>query len=196
MSLIDFAEIMRRFNAGMIDADERERLMERAREVGRARQDAAADGAADGIIYYVITCCRIKIGYTTNLPRRLAELCPDELLATERGDRDTEALRHRQFAPYRVRGEWFRDCPALRAHVAAVKAGHHSAITDMPGERFIDTESALRWIGRPNRQTLYRWANEGRITRYGTPGAALWDILELPGRGRNGEPGPTPPRRA
>lgn len=195
MSLIDFSEIMRRYDAGMIDETERERLIERVRSQGRARDDAATDGAADGIIYYMITCCRIKIGYTTNLPRRMAELCPDELLATERGTRDTEQARHRQFQAYRVRGEWFRDCPALRAHVAAVKAGHHSAATDMPGERFIDTETALKWTGRPNRQTLYRWASEGRITRYGTPGAALWDILELPGKGHGGAPGPPPPRK-
>lgn len=148
-----------------------------------------------GTIFYALACHRIMIGLTDDLPGIMATLAPDEILCTEPGDSARLELRRRQFARYAVSGGWFRDCPAIRAHVTAVRAGHHSAASDTPGERFVDTEAALRWVGRPNRQTLYRWASEGRITRYGTPGAALWDILELPARRADGTPAPPPPKR-
>lgn len=47
--------------------------------------------------------------------------------------------------------------------------------------RLVDTEAAEHWTSRP-RGTLYRWATEGRITRYGTRGhwGARWDLDELP----------------
>lgn len=47
--------------------------------------------------------------------------------------------------------------------------------------RLVDTEAAEHWTGRP-REVLYRWAREGRITRYGkrAPMAARWDLNELP----------------
>jgi len=158
-------------------------------------QDQSLQSAsASGMIYYVRTCCRIKIGYTTDLERRMTELSPDELLATESGGRDLERRRHDQFAAYRIRGEWFRDSPALAAHIRGLQVRHHTTETDTPGERFIDTAAACLYTGRA-RQVLYRWSSEGRITRYGPPGTALWDILELPGKGRDGKPGPTPPRR-
>ncbi|GGR51854.1 hypothetical protein GCM10010282_50990 [Streptomyces roseolus] len=148
-----------------------------------------------GVVYYIRTCCRIKIGFTTNLVRRMLELSPDEVLATEAGTRETEWARHRQFESARVRGEWFEQSPALMAHIRALKIRHHSADTDNPGERFIPTASAVAWTGR-SRQVLYRWANEGRITRYGTAAHALWDVFELPARRSTGTAPPPPVQRS
>lgn len=144
------------------------------------------------MIYYVRSCCRIIIGHADADAPAVAP--GDELLATESGGADTLARRHAQFAPYRGPGGWFRDSPALAAHIVGLRHGHHSTDGDMPGERFVDTAAACAYTGRA-RQVLYRWASEGRITRYGSAGTALWDVFELPGRGRDGRPGAAPPRR-
>lgn len=187
----DFGEIMRQRDADEISDSQKEALYEAARQAGVDRRQ---DDDESGVVYYIRTCCRIKIGYTKNLGRRMMELTPDEVLATEVGTRETEWVRHRQFAASNIRGEWFEQSPALMAHIRALQVRHHSAETDNPGERFITTASAITWTGR-SRQVLYRWASEGRITRYGTPGQALWDVFELPAR-RSGSAAPPPPRRA
>lgn len=79
-------------------------------------------GPRGSVIYYVLFASRVKIGTTVNLPRRLAELPHDELLATEPGGYALEAQRHAEFAALRIgRTEWFHAGPALVAHVAALR---------------------------------------------------------------------------
>lgn len=51
----------------------------------------------------------------------------------------------------------------------------------------LDGPMAAAWTGRPE-PTLRRWAHEGRITRYGPPGRAMYDIDELPERSVGGVP--------
>lgn len=48
-------------------------------------------------------------------------------------------------------------------------------------KRLVDTDCAVMWTGR-TRETLYRWAREGRIERHGrrTPQGARWNLNELP----------------
>lgn len=185
---MDFGEILRRKEAGEITEEEKRALFDEA-----AIRPIREDDDPSGVVYYIRFCCRIKIGFTKNLRECMYQLPPDEVLATEVGTRDTEWKRHRQFEGARIRGEWFSQSPALLAHVRALKVKHHSAATDNPGERFIPTASAMKWTGR-SRQVLYRWANEGRITRYGTEKQALWDIFELPARAAHG-PAPAPPAK-
>lgn len=60
----------------------------------------------------------VKIGTSTNLSERCKALNPQEVLATEPGDALVERRRHRQFAPLRVHGEWFRMAPELLEHIA------------------------------------------------------------------------------
>lgn len=74
----------------------------------------------DPVVYYLRFGDRVKIGTTTNLRVRLADLPHDELLATEPGSFDVEKQRHRQFAAYRVNGEWFHHCPAIAEHIATL----------------------------------------------------------------------------
>lgn len=145
------------------------------------------------MIYYARFCCRIAIGHTGD---DADDDGWDEILAVEPGGADAYARRLAQFAPYRLpgAGAWFSYSPALAAHVTGLRVGHHSTGGDGAGERFVDTAAACAYTGRA-RQVLYRWASEGRITRYGSSGTALWDVLELPGRGRDGKPGAAPPRR-
>lgn len=93
--------------------------LEREQEERRRRIEQA-----NPVVYYVeLTGGRIKIGWTTDLARRLVELRlrPDDVLATEPGGRSHEALRHRQFALERIgRSEEFRQSDALRRHIASL----------------------------------------------------------------------------
>lgn len=66
---------------------------------------------------------RIKIGSAADPKRRLDGMqtaCPEELrlLATCLGSRELEVELHERFAEYRIRGEWFNDCPEIRNFIA------------------------------------------------------------------------------
>ncbi|WP_181160418.1 GIY-YIG nuclease family protein [Streptomyces solincola] len=145
-----------------------------------------------GVIYYLRFCCRIKIGYSADLESRLQAVPCDELLATEPSRPGLEGMRHREFADARIPGtEWFRETPALVAHIRALRAG----IAGRPQrERLIDTAAAMLYTGR-DRHTLYRWAKEGRITKTFDRGRARWDVLELPAAVPGCPPPPPPPIR-
>lgn len=140
------------------------------------------------MIQYYKFCCKIRIA---------DETAPDmpgaELVAAEDGDVDDARAR---FAGARdgAFSDWFDETPALAAHIKALRLRHHSADTGNPGERMISTALAVAWTGR-ERQVLYRWEREGRITRYGPANEAFWDIFELPARGPGGPAGPPPPVR-
>lgn len=78
-------------------------------------------------VYYVRIHDHVKIGYSTNIKQRMGALrVPVEnLLATEPGGRDLEAIRHEQFAAERVgRLEDFNPSRRLLAHIEAIKAEH------------------------------------------------------------------------
>src|SRR5690606_13297058 len=125
-------DIAQRAMAGEVFSEaERQAFYDLADERGWERIERAESAApepskldTEGTIYYVRTCCRIKIGFTTNMSARMRDLKPDEILATEYGTMRTEAMRHEQFASDRIRGEWFRESPALTAHIKAIKARH------------------------------------------------------------------------
>lgn len=70
-------------------------------------------------VYYIRFGDRIKIGYTLNVPGRLANLPHDEVLAIEPGPIELERMRHQQFAEHRITslGEWFRIHPDLLTHI-------------------------------------------------------------------------------
>jgi hypothetical protein len=138
----------------------------------------------DPLVYYIRFCCRIKIGTTTNLIERLRVLPHDRVLATEPGDHRLEKLRHSQFSDWCLGGEWFKMAPALISHIRAVRVGNPDVT-----RRLISTNDAVRYTGR-DRQTLYRWAAEGKLTKYPvgtTVRAVKWDILELPAFKPGGE---------
>ena len=96
-----------------------DRIADRAPKPSTARQGF---GKAPGTIYFARSGDLIKIGFTTNLHRRMAELRPDEVLATLPGTmRDEKALHHR-FGPHWVDGEWFRMGDDLMSHIAQLQA--------------------------------------------------------------------------
>jgi hypothetical protein len=77
-------------------------------------QRAKLGREANCVVYFAqnVANGNVKIGYTGDLPRRIAALSsgagqPVELLRTVAGGRSVEAWLHRRFAPYRITGEWF-----------------------------------------------------------------------------------------
>lgn len=58
------------------------------------------------------------------------------------------------------------------------------------GPVLITASEAAEWTGRPV-GTIWRWASEGRIKRYGTGKSTKYDLRELPAWTEDG-PGRTP----
>lgn len=75
-------------------------------------------------VYYIKLGNRVKIGTTTNLPKRLEALPFDTLLAIEPGGNPREHARHQQFAALRVNGEWFKADGVLMDHARQMRAEH------------------------------------------------------------------------
>lgn len=123
-------------------------------------------------INYYRFCCRIRIAdeYADEVPG-------GEFLAIEVGD---VRERHEQFEAARINedSDWFHETPALLAHIRALQTDRGADVRP----RLVDTEAACLYTGR-DRQTLYRWKREGRITGYYLDAGMTrvgWDILELP----------------
>jgi T5orf172 domain. len=70
------------------------------------------------MVYYFRVGNRIKIGHTTNLAIRIKDLAPEEVLGWEPGPPPLEKQRHREFRQHRTAREWFKDCDAIRRHIA------------------------------------------------------------------------------
>ena len=60
-----------------------------------------------GLVYIVRHGTRVKIGFTTNLEKRMKSVPHDEVLATIPGSMASEAALHEKFADIRLHGEWF-----------------------------------------------------------------------------------------
>lgn len=87
-----------------------------------AEQDARAqERRHPPIVYYMRLASLIKIGWTTNLTKRLEVIHPEEVMATEPGDRTRERERHEQFAAQHAHGEWFRLEAPLTNHIEALR---------------------------------------------------------------------------
>lgn len=84
------------------------------------------------VVYYLRRGDHIKIGYTTDLARRMKVLRPDELLAVEPGNLSLEMGRHHQFASSQVEHpdghEWFDPTPDLLVHIERMRSVYGLAV--------------------------------------------------------------------
>lgn len=76
-------------------------------------------------VYFIECAGKIKIGFTKNLPGRLAQFRtahPDEitLIGAVHGSMFFERELHTRLAFHAVKGEWFQDCPEVRGVIASV----------------------------------------------------------------------------
>ena len=74
------------------------------------------------VVYYARLGNRVKIGYTTDLSKRMKVVNPEEVMATEPGGPHLEAARHQQFADLRTHGEWFVLDEPLAEHIRALQS--------------------------------------------------------------------------
>lgn len=71
-------------------------------------------------VYFIRFRDAVKIGLTTDVPRRLKELPWDEVLAVVPGSRQIEGDWHARFAGQRITGEWFTLTDELSAAIKDV----------------------------------------------------------------------------
>jgi len=79
------------------------------------------------VVYYMRIGNRVKIGWSSNLPSRLATINPEELMTTEPGNQGLERARHDQFKDLRTHGEWFRLEEPLVAHIEEMRRAEAEA---------------------------------------------------------------------
>jgi hypothetical protein len=86
----------------------------------------AANRAANQVIYYLQVGGHIKIGWTSQLERRMRNYPPNTtLLAVHSGTRSDERQLHRKFAVHRSHGnEWYPLVPVILDHIKRVVAEH------------------------------------------------------------------------
>ena len=84
-----------------------------------AARAAAGEFETVGVVYFIRLGSRIKIGYTTDVIRRMSALPHEEFLGMVPGTMRDEARCHAAFNHIRMAGEWFEDTPDLRAFIAA-----------------------------------------------------------------------------
>jgi hypothetical protein len=95
-------------------------------------QSRKSKSLSSWVYYLMIGPSTVKIGVTTNLPRRLAELRTDVqyVVAIEQGGRDRESQRHKQFADERFgRREDFRLSDQLKRHIEGLQPDRDEMIT-------------------------------------------------------------------
>lgn len=84
------------------------------------------DRLTPGVIYYALIDGTIKIGYTTDVYKRMRQYPPTaRLLAVEPGTEKLERVRHSLFAIYLAHGrEWFTPNPELDTWINQVIEHH------------------------------------------------------------------------
>ena len=91
-------------------------------DMRRAEREATSRRLSAGWIYYIHVGDVIKIGFSTDVKRRLRSYPPGTpLLAMHPGTKQLETELHRQFASSRAAArEWFLDTPEMREHIKTV----------------------------------------------------------------------------
>lgn len=69
-------------------------------------------------VYFIRLGSRVKIGFSTNVRSRLADLPHEQVLGVIPGTFADENRLHKQFAHLRTTGEWFRAEPELLEFIA------------------------------------------------------------------------------
>lgn len=100
------------------------------------------DVGGRNVVYYIRFRDALKIGTSTDVVNRVSHHPLEALLAIEPGSFKLEAHRHKQFAPYRIKGEWFEYNADTRAMVNTIRlesmAWFATAAQEMTGLPFAD----------------------------------------------------------
>lgn len=102
---------------------EREQELAASAEKIEAGERLTSRDPVPGHVYYIRIDGLIKIGYTSNVWKRMQAYPPNaELLALEPGTKKTETDRHAHFRDKLARGrEWFGDCSEIRDWITTLR---------------------------------------------------------------------------
>lgn len=75
------------------------------------------DVKSPGVVYFMLIGDEVKIGFTTDLKQRAANLKADQVLGYFPGDRNAETTAHQAFAQWRTHGEYFAATPECLAAI-------------------------------------------------------------------------------
>lgn len=79
--------------------------------------EARPDVQSPGVVYFMLKGDLVKIGFTTDLKKRAANLKVDRVLAYFPGTMYDERTAHDAFAQWRSHGEWFHATPECLAYI-------------------------------------------------------------------------------
>jgi len=115
----DVQDWMERTKINHATAARQERKLKREREIQAQRE---AHGNQPGWIYYIRVGELVKVGYSTDVPKRMRQYPPDSvLLAVHPGTPGLEVQLHRDFTASRARGrEWYWPDTQINEHVTKV----------------------------------------------------------------------------
>jgi hypothetical protein len=122
----------------------------------RASEPNAA-GPKDGTIYYLRSGGYVKIGWTSDLQKRMRAYPPDTvLLAVRPGTRADENATHKRFAHLVTHGrEWFPLAPQISEHIDQVLAENGPPPTvEFAARKSAPATGQRQYIGGPNRGKL------------------------------------------
>lgn len=133
---------------------ENARLRAPARSVSAPKRETPTDGT----IYYLRSGGYFKIGWTSDLEKRMKGYPPDtQLLATRPGTKADERAIHKRFAHLLSHGrEWFPLAGEIQDHIDAVIAEHGAPpVVDFTARRANRTAGRqTQYVGGPNRGAL------------------------------------------
>lgn len=99
-----------------------ENVLDSFRSMPRPEPAPRIPVAKDGTVYFIRFGDRVKIGWTSNLTQRMADLPHDEILGTVPGSMKDEKRAHAAWKHLRITGEWFHASPELLDWINDVRA--------------------------------------------------------------------------
>jgi hypothetical protein len=145
----------------------------------------------NSVVYFVSDgVASIKIGYSADLKSRLSQLGsasarPLMLIGCVEGDRSQERQLHAALNDYRSSGEWFSDCPTVRAmigrvmEVGLVAAGFEPQVG---ASAELETLAEARRLGEIILRCSGASLRECPDEICGVPRAVLWRLRYRPGK--------------
>lgn len=84
-------------------------------------------------VYFLLSDGHIKVGYSDSPDARVKNLGAAHykdfsVISVVPGSQSFERAIHVRLKKYRIKGEWFRDCPEVRATISAIQQSGYSSI--------------------------------------------------------------------
>lgn len=126
-----------------------------------------------GYVYAMLSCDRVKIGYTERPKQRLSEAntmspFPVDLLRCDEGSINDERRLHKKFADLRLHGEWFAFCGPVKMWAQGMEnqinqANESNENVKMIIDRFGGLSAMAKALEHKHPTTVQGWKKSGKI---------------------------------